>query len=61
MRDGRLVVALDVGGHAARAQVYDLAGALLSRAERPVITRRDGALVEHDAEALAGTVQAVLD
>lgn len=61
MKDERLVVALDAGGHAARALVYDGAGEVLARAERPVFTRCEGGKVEHDADALAGAVQAVLD
>ncbi len=56
-----LVVALDVGGHAVRALVYDGTGAVHARAERPVLTRVDGPRVEHDAEALADAVQAVLE
>lgn len=61
MHDERLVVTLDVGGHAARALVYDTTGAVLARAERSVFARCEGDRVEHDADALAVAVQAVLD
>ncbi len=61
MKEKSLVVALDVGGHAARALVYDATGNMLARAERPVFTRREGLKVEHDADALAVATQAVLD
>jgi len=61
MKDERLVVALDVGGHAARALVYDAAGEVRTRAEQHVLTHCEGLKVEHDADALAIAVQTVLD
>lgn len=61
MTDDHLVVALDVGGHGARALVHDATGAVLARAGQPIITRCDDSRVEHDADALAAAVQRVLD
>jgi glycerol kinase len=61
VNDARLFAALDVGGHAARALIYDIAGAVQARAERPLLTRCDGAKVEHDADATAGAAQDALD
>jgi glycerol kinase len=61
MKDERLVVALDVGGHAARALVYDMAGEMRARAEQPVLTRCEEGKIEHDANAMVVAVQAVLD
>lgn len=61
MKSDDLVVALDVGGHAARALVYDKEGEVQARAERPLVTLRTADRVEHDADALARAVQDVLD
>ncbi len=50
---GRLILALDQGGHASRAVVYDGAGHEIAQAEIPISTRHSGDdRVEHDAEEL---------
>jgi glycerol kinase len=59
--DGRLYVAIDAGGHAVRALVFDAAGGERARAGRPVATYRDGVRVEQDADAMAAAARAALD
>jgi glycerol kinase len=50
---GACVLALDQGGHASRALVFDPAGRPLATAERAIRTRRRGNVrVEHDADAV---------
>src|SRR6476646_2189327 len=50
---GACVLALDQGGHASRALVFDPAGRPLATAERAITTRRQGSTrVEHPALAL---------
>lgn len=49
----RCVLALDQGGHASRALVFDATGRVLAQAERRIATRREGKLkVEHTAAAV---------
>lgn len=51
------VLALDQGGHASRARVYDADGAVVAAAEVPVSTRHPGpGRVEHDADELADSL-----
>jgi glycerol kinase len=53
-----LVLALDQGGHASRALVFDLHGRELAAAHVPVGTRREGDdRVEHDPEDLLRSLQ----
>ncbi|HEY4126523.1 MAG TPA: FGGY family carbohydrate kinase [Gammaproteobacteria bacterium] len=55
---GRGVLALDQGGHASRAMVFDPQGKILARAERRIATRRMGkAKVEHSPTALLRSLQ----
>ena len=50
---GPCVLALDQGGHASRALVFDTGGRVLAKAERRIGTRREGKLkVEHTAAAV---------
>lgn len=54
---GRLILALDQGGHASRAVIYDAAGQGIAQAEIPITTRRSGDdRVEHDADQLVTSV-----
>jgi glycerol kinase len=53
-------LALDQGGHASRALLFDADGAMLDEAHAPVATRVDGVRVEHDAEELIGSLRAVI-
>ncbi|HEY1991834.1 MAG TPA: FGGY family carbohydrate kinase [Gammaproteobacteria bacterium] len=56
---GRCVLALDQGGHASRALVFDATGQVLARVERRIGTRREGKLkVEHSAAAVLRSLQA---
>jgi glycerol kinase len=49
----RCVLALDQGGHASRALLFDSAGTVLARAERRIATRREGRdRVEHAPQAV---------
>jgi glycerol kinase len=61
--DDALVLALDQGGHASRAVLFDVTGREVAEAHVPVDTRRVGTdRVEHDADELAATlVMAVQD
>ena len=53
-----LYLAIDQGGHASRALVYDASGREHSAATETIATERAGAdRVEHDAEALLGSVR----
>jgi glycerol kinase len=53
-----LVLALDQGGHASRAVLFDAAGNDVAEAHVPVATRRQGTdRVEHDADELAGSLR----
>ena len=55
---GRCVLALDQGGHASRALVFDPTGRVLAKAERRIGTRREGKLkVEHSAHAVLRSLQ----
>ncbi len=58
----RHILAIDQGGHASRALLFDPAGRLVDTEAVPVATTRsaDGQRVEHDAEALAASVQAAI-
>ena len=52
------VLALDQGGHASRALIFDARGKVLAKAERRIATRRDGKLkVEHSAVAMLRSLQ----
>lgn len=54
----RCVLALDQGGHASRAFVFDAAGRVLAKAERRIATRHDGRLkVEHSAASVLRSLQ----
>lgn len=50
------ILALDQGGHASRALVFDSRGGVVGRAEEPVATRRDGDRVEQDPEELVASL-----
>jgi glycerol kinase len=56
-------LALDQGGHASRAILYDAAGGKVDEAFAPIGTRRDDAAarVEHDPEELIGSLRAAID
>ena len=55
---GPCVLALDQGGHASRALVFDAAGRVLAKAERRIATRHEGKLkVEHSAAAVLRSLQ----
>jgi len=57
-----LYLALDQGSHASRAVVLDAVGQPVSHAEQPIATHRPQPdWVEHDPEALVGSVITVLD
>ena len=58
-----LILAVDQGGHASRAIVFDLSGRQLAQASRPIATRRTGTdRVEHDPlEIVATTREAIRD
>ncbi|HEX4299842.1 MAG TPA: FGGY family carbohydrate kinase [Gammaproteobacteria bacterium] len=54
----RCVLALDQGGHASRALLFDAGGAVLAHAERRIATHRRGpARVEHTAAAVLRSLQ----
>ena len=56
------VLALDQGGHASRALVFDAQGRVLASAERRIATRRLGKLkVEHDAAAVLRSLRAAAE
>ncbi|MBA3564923.1 MAG: hypothetical protein H0W33_13145 [Gammaproteobacteria bacterium] len=59
---GEFYLAIDQGGHASRAMVFDRAGAVIAAAFSPLATRypQDG-WVEHDAEALLASVRAAVN
>jgi len=53
-----LILALDQGGHASRAVLYDSSGCVVSEAQVPVATRRRGDVrIEHDADELVASLQ----
>ncbi len=55
---GGLILALDQGGHASRALVFDARGAVVARAEVGVGVRRPAPeVVEHDADELARSLE----
>ena len=55
---GGLVLALDQGGHASRAVLFDAAGHDVAEAHAPVATRRDGPdRVEHDPDELVASLR----
>lgn len=55
---GHCVLALDQGGHASRALVFDAGGRVLAKSERRISTRREGKLkVEHSAAAVLRSLQ----
>lgn len=53
-------LALDQGGHASRALVFDHAGHLITQAFAPIHTQRDGDHVEHDAQELVHSLRQCL-
>lgn len=53
---GHTILALDQGGHASRALVFDGTGSVVARAETAVATRRDGDRVEQNPEELASSL-----
>lgn len=57
------VLAIDQGGHASRALLFDAAGRVVDLESVPVATDRsaDGLRVEHDAEALVASVRNAVD
>lgn len=55
--DRRSVLALDQGGHAGRALVFDAAGGAVAHAAVTVRTRIDGDRVEQDPEALVDSLR----
>ncbi len=56
------LLALDQGGHASRALIFDKAGHVISQAQVPVATRLEGGdRVEHDADELAASLQQAAD
>jgi len=58
MTAGGLVLALDQGGHASRAVLFDSAGKDVAEARVPVATHRDGPdRVEHDADELVTSLR----
>ena len=57
MSDAPLYLAIDQGGHASRAVVFDKRGAIVVNVAVPIETLRPGpGRVEHDAERLVATV-----
>ena len=52
-----LYLALDQGGHASRALLFDDSGQQVAAAHVPVTTRREGLCVEHDATELARSLE----
>jgi len=55
-------LAIDQGGHASRAILFDAAGEKRAEAQAPLDTRREGAdRVEHDPEQLITSVRTVVD
>ena len=62
MTPTELYLAIDVGGHAGRAILFDGAGRRLDEAVAPVATRRDAQdRVEHDPEELIGSLRSAID
>ncbi|GMU74814.1 MAG: glycerol kinase [Gammaproteobacteria bacterium] len=59
---GDCFLALDQGGHASRAMLFDAAGAVLDEARVAIGTQRsaDGEVVEHDAAELIGSLRAAI-
>jgi glycerol kinase len=57
MRQGG-VLALDQGGHASRAVIFDAQGSAVAEAQQPIATRRGPeGQIEHDAQALVDSLQ----
>lgn len=57
-----LYLALDQGGHASRALVFDALGALVSSASIPIGTRRsDDGHIEHDPEELVASLRRAIE
>jgi glycerol kinase len=57
-----LYLALDQGGHASRALLFDTAGTLVRSAAVPIATRRnDAGHVEHDPEELVASLRQAID
>jgi len=57
-RDRSLLLALDQGGHASRAILFDSRGRIVAAAKRAVATRRIGAhRVEHDPEEMVASFE----
>ena len=52
-----LVLALDQGGHASRAVLFDAVGREVATAHVPIATRRDVDRVEHDADELVESLR----
>lgn len=60
VRRSPLFLALDQGGHASRALVFNATGKLLAKAEKRIATRHPAAnQVEHDPEALLASLRQV--
>jgi len=60
--DSRLFLAIDQGGHASRALIFDAQGKVLSKYFCDIATETPKpGWVEHDAEALATSVQTAID
>jgi len=56
--DGGLYLAIDQGGHASRAMVYDARGTLIAEAVRAIgVSRPRPDWVEHDGEAIVASIQ----
>lgn len=57
-----LYLALDQGGHASRALVFDAGGALVRSASIPIATQRnDAGHIEHDPEELVASLRQAID
>lgn len=58
----KLYLALDQGGHASRALVFNAAGTLVSSASIPIATQRIGdGRIEHDPEELVASLRQAVD
>ncbi len=53
-------LAIDQGGHASRAILFDAAGLKVDEAFAPLATHRDGDIVEHDPAGLMASLRTVL-
>jgi glycerol kinase len=58
----RLYLAIDQGGHATRAMVFDYQGQMVSESQSPISTSHPApGFVEHDTEAMVQSLQNVID